>query len=74
MSLLGSSPVTSIIGYLTIALTVAQQVFAEQGMPQDTGGWIRLAGGIIVGLGLRFSKDHNVSSAPIPTATAEPVK
>lgn len=74
MSILGSSPVTSIIGYLTIVLAIGQQVVAEQGMPQDTGGWIRLAGGIIVGLGLRFSKDHNVSNAPVPTAVAEPVK
>lgn len=74
MSFLGSSPVTSIMGYLTIVLTVAQQVFTEQGMPHDTAGWIKIAGGIILGVGLRFSKDQNVSNAPSPIAEAEKVQ
>ncbi|MBS0150470.1 MAG: hypothetical protein JSR31_05970 [Nitrospira sp.] len=71
MSFLGSSPITSIMGYLTIVLTVAQQVFTEQGMPHDTGGWIRLVGGIILGVGLRFSKDANISNAPVPAPAAK---
>lgn len=65
MSFLGSSPVTSILGYVTILITVAQQVVTEQGMPSDTAGWIKLAGGIIMGIGLRFAKDSNVSNAPV---------
>lgn len=71
MSFLGSSPVTSILGYVMILITVAQQVVTEQGMPSDTAGWIKLAGGIIIGIGLRFSKDQNVSNAPIPADAAQ---
>lgn len=66
--MLGSSIWTSIAGYAVIVLTVAQQVVGEQGMPHDTAGWLKLAGGIIAGLGLRFAKDANVSNAPAPTA------
>lgn len=73
MSFLGSSPVTSILGYVTILITVAQQAITEQGMPSDTAGWIKLAGGIIMGIGLRFAKDSNVSNAPVP-AEAQSVK
>lgn len=64
--MLGSSVWTSIAGYAVMVLTVAQQVFVEQGMPHDTAGWLKLAGGIIAGLGLRFAKDANVSNAPVP--------
>ena len=71
MSFLGSSPVTSILGYVTILITVAQQVVTEQGMPSDTAGWVKLAGGIIVGIGLRFSKDSNVSNAPVPAEASQ---
>ena len=71
MSLLGSSPVTSILGYITILITVAQQVVTEQGMPSDTAGWIKLVGGIIIGIGLRFSKDANVSNAPVPAEASK---
>lgn len=66
MSFLGSSPVTSILGYITILMTIGQQVVTEQGMPSDTAGWIKLVGGIIMGIGLRFAKDSNVSNAPVP--------
>lgn len=71
MSFLGSSPVTSILGYITILITVAQQVVTEQGMPYDTAGWIKLVGGIIIGIGLRFSKDANASNAPVPAEASK---
>lgn len=64
--MLGSSVWTSIAGYSVILLTVAQQVFVEQGMPHDTAGWFKFAAGIVAGLGLRFAKDANVSNAPAP--------
>ena len=70
--MLGTSMWTSIVGYCIIALTVAHQVFVEQGMPHDLNGWITLAGGIVTGVGLRLAKDANVSNAPNPTA-AKPV-
>lgn len=72
MQILGSSPLTSIFGYVVIVLTVAQQVFVEQGIPHDVAGWLKLAGGIITGVALRFTKDSNVSNAPVP-AEAKPV-
>lgn len=69
--MLGSSVWTSIAGYAVMVLTVAQQVFVEQGMPHDTAGWLKLAGGIIAGLGLRFAKDSNVSNAPVPAEASQ---
>lgn len=69
--MLGSSVWTSIAGYAVMVLTVAQQVFVEQGMPHDTAGWLKLAGGIIMGIGLRFAKDSNVSNAPVPAEASQ---
>lgn len=74
MSFLGSSPVTSIMGYIVILMTVVQEVIVEQGMPHDVAGWLKLVGGIITGVALRFAKDSNVSNAPTPTTVAQPVK
>ena len=68
----GASWMTSVVGYFVILLTVANQVFVEQGMPHDLNGWITLAGGIVTGVGLRLAKDANVSNAPNPTV-AKPV-
>lgn len=67
MSFLGSSPLTSIMGYVVIVMNVAQQVFVQQGMPHTVAEWITLVGGIITGVGLRVAKDQNVSNAPVPT-------
>lgn len=63
----GSSVWTSVMGYVVIVLTVANQVFVEQGLPHDVHGWIMLVGGIITGVGLRLAKDANVSHAPAPS-------
>lgn len=74
MSLLGSSPVTSVMGYVVIIMTVIQQVLSEEGMPHDVAGWLRVMGGIITGIALRFTKDANVSNSPVPTSDAKPVQ
>ena len=74
MSFLGSSPITSILGYVVVIMTVVQQVVTEQGLPHDVAGWLKLVGGIITGVALRFAKDANVSNAPSPTTVAQPVK
>lgn len=74
MSFLGSSPVTSILGYVVIVVTVVQQALTEEGIPHDVGGWMKLVGGIITGIALRFAKDANVSNSPVPTAEAKPVQ
>lgn len=66
MSFLGSSPVTSIMGYLVIVATVVQTVITEEGIPHDVAGWLNFGGKIAVGIALRFSKDSNVSNAPVP--------
>lgn len=71
MSLLGSSPITSILGYVVIVATVVQQVF-NGGFPHDAAGWTQAILQIITGIALRMSKDQNVSNAPVPS-DAKPV-
>ena len=72
--MLGTSKWTSIMGYVVIVLTVSNQVFVEQGLPGDVAGWIKLVGGIVMGVGLRLAKDANVSNASHPQSDAQPVK
>lgn len=67
-SFLGSSPITSILGSVVIAATVANEVITEQGLPHNAEGWIRLVVGIVTGVALRFAKDSNVSNSPHPGA------
>lgn len=74
MQFLGSSRMTSIMGYLVIVLTVAQQAFIQQGFPKNSNEWITLLGGIVTGVGLRLAKDHDVSNAPVPSNEAKPVQ
>ena len=71
--LLGSSPLTSMLGYMVILVGVVQTGIAEQGFPHDTAGWLKLGGYVLTGIALRFSKDANVSNAPTPNTTATPV-
>ena len=71
--MLGSSWMTSVVGYVVIVLTVANQVFVEQGMPSGAAGWIKFVGGIVTGVGIALSKDFNKSNAPVPEPTAKPV-
>lgn len=72
MGFLGSSPVTSMLGYVVIGATVANEVITEQGLPHNAEGWTRLVVGVITGIALRFAKDGNVSNSPHPGA-AKPV-
>lgn len=71
--MLGSSWMTSIIGYLVMGLTVANQVFVEQGLPSDTASWIKFVGGIVTGVGIACAKDFNRSHSPAPVADAKVV-
>jgi hypothetical protein len=71
--MLGSSWMTSAVGYLVMVLTVAQQVFAEQGLPHDVTGWLKFVGGIVTGVGIALAKDFNKSNSPAPEPTARPV-
>jgi hypothetical protein len=70
VNVLGSSWMTSVVGYLVIVLTVAQQVFTEQGMPADAVGWLKFVGGIVTGVGIALAKDFNKSNAPVPEPVA----
>ena len=72
--MLGSSWMTSAVGYLVIVLTVAQQVFTEQGLPSDAAGWIKFTGGIVTGVGIALAKDFNKTNAPNPEPVAQPVQ
>ena len=71
--MLGSSWMTTAVGYLVIVLTVAQQVFTEQGLPADVTGWLKFCGGIVTGVGIALAKDFNKSNAPAPEAVAQKV-
>jgi hypothetical protein len=65
---------TTAMGYIVVAATVAQQAISEQGIPSDTAGWIKLVGGIVTGIGLMLAKDYNKSNAPVPAADAVKVQ
>lgn len=62
--MLGSSWMTSAVGYLVIVLTVANQVYTEQGLPSTVHEWITFTGGIVTGVGIALAKDFNKSHAP----------
>lgn len=66
-----SSPLTSIVGYVILALTAINQVFIEQGIPSDGKGWFSFAISIATGLGAVFAKDFNKSNSGtnLPTHT-----
>lgn len=68
----GSSWMTTVVGYLVIILTVAQQVITEHGLPSDTVGWVKFGGGVITGVGIALSKDFNKTNAPNPEPFAQP--
>jgi len=70
--MLGSSWMTTLVGYVVIVLTVAQQAVVEDGLPGDTAGWIKFAGGIVTGVGIALAKDYNKTNAPEPEPVAHP--
>jgi hypothetical protein len=63
---------TTLVGYVVIVLTVAQQAVVEQGLPSDAAGWIKLIGGIVTGVGIALAKDFNKTNAPKPESVAKP--
>lgn len=71
--MLGSSWMTTAVGYVVVLLTVAQQVFVEQGMPATTEGWFQFAGGIVTGVGIALAKDFNKSNSSHPQPVAQVV-
>lgn len=70
----GSSWMTSAVGYLVIILTVANQVYVEQGLPTGVHEWITFAGGIVTGVGIALAKDYNKSNSKDPEVVAKTVK
>lgn len=73
MNVLGSSPVTSVIGYAVGGLVAAQEIIHAQGLPQDTEGWLKLIGAVLFAVWGRYQKDHNVSNATV-AGEAKPVQ
>lgn len=69
----GSSWMTSVVGYLVIILTVANQVYTEQGVPSTVHEWISFVGGVITGVGIALSKDFNKSNSPNAAPVAKSV-
>lgn len=74
MSILGSSPLTTIMGYLMAGIITAYQLIQSGGIPQDTQGWLMIAGAGVSAAWGRFQKDHNVSNAPAPSPEGTQVK
>jgi len=72
-SLFGASWMTTAVGYVVVLLTVAQQVFVEQGMPSTTEAWFKFAGGIVTGVGIALAKDFNKSNSSHPQPVAQAV-
>ena len=68
--MLGTSWMTSVVGYLVIVLTVANQVYTEQGLPTNVHEWIGFIGGIVTGVGIALSKDFNKTNSPKPMVDA----
>ena len=71
--MLGSSWMTSIVGYAVIVITVAQQIFSESPIPSKWYDWLTFFGKLITGVGIALAKDFNVSNASKPLPTAAPV-
>jgi hypothetical protein len=65
-AILGSSIWTSLFGYLIMGLTVANQVFVEQGMPKGVEGWAKFGTGMATGIALRVTQDANMTFAKKP--------
>lgn len=67
---MGSSWITSVLGYAVIVLTWANQALVEQGMPTSGKEWIAFAVANIGGLIGVFAKDFNKSHASRPEPVA----
>lgn len=61
--MLGTSWVTSVLGYVVIVLTWLNQTFVEQGIPKTGKEWVAFCMGNIGGLIGVFAKDRNVSNS-----------
>ena len=58
-----SSPVTSILGAVTIIATWLNQAFIEQGVPKSGKEWVAFLIGNSTGLAALFAKDFNKSNS-----------
>lgn len=63
-SVLGASWMTTLVGYVVIVLTVANQVYSEQGLPANVHEWVGFIGGLATGVGIALAKDFNKSNSP----------
>ena len=70
---MGSSWVTSALGYVVIFMTWLNQAFIEQGIPKTGKEWIVFVTNNAVGMIGVFAKDWNKSNAPKPDPTAHQV-
>jgi len=73
-TLLGSSPIPTILGYAAGGLLDARVIIESGGLPTTFGGWSTLAIGVLIaGLG-RSAKQTNVTNAPVPLPDASTVE
>ena len=72
-SILGSSPRTSLTGYVIAILGIVYTVIQAGGIPQTKAQWLQFAGSVLMGVLGYFSKDSNVSNAKSPLPDSQPV-
>jgi hypothetical protein len=70
-TLIGPSPIPTLIGYLTGALLIAQEIIKDQGLPQDLTGWLSLVMAVGIALLGRSAKQVNVTNSPNPVQPHE---
>jgi hypothetical protein len=71
--LFGASWGPSVLGYLIAILAEVDVYMKNDGLPTNTQGWIQATMGIAAGVFGRITKQSNVSNAPKPLATPQPV-
>jgi len=65
-TILGNSPVTTLLGFAAGGLLDARVIIETGGMPSTFGGWSTLVIGVLIAALGRASKQTNVTNAPVP--------
>jgi len=73
-TLLGSSPIPTLLGYAAGGLLDARVIIESGGVPTTFGGWSTLVIGVLIAALGRSAKQTNVTNAPVPLPDATTVE
>jgi len=73
-TLLGSSPIPTLLGYAAGGLLDARVIIESGGVPTTFGGWSTLVIGVLIAALGRSAKQTNVTNAPVPLPEATKVE